>query len=287
MGIDYDKLRAAAGALQSRMDRGSLGPSVKFWKPKDGKNTVRIMPPWSEEAPYSGQFFREVFQHWGLQEGAGPLLCTEKTPHQTGECAVCQAVEKLRAKKSDVKAQEMASRIRAKVAYLFSIVDLTDAEYTAKDVAEWAKSRPDTDCPFQAGDPKIQCYAAGPLVANDIMNIIIANELDITNLTEGNNVIITRIPNKNPRLTKYTVTPEIKKTKSSVSPGLELPDLSKIGRAKPYEEVRAMLAESEVASFGVLPSAQHVELEAQNPEWENDDDEEDMDLGEEMRSRIA
>lgn len=255
MGLDYEKLKKAAQELQARMNRGG-GPSMRFWKPANGKNTVRILPAWTEEGVFAGQFFREVHQHWNVTEESGPVLCPKKTPEASHdkECPICDFVDQLRAQKSNVQAQELAKELRAKVAYLFSIVDLSDPEYTAKDVAEWKKDRPDSDCPFEVGDIKIQCYAAGTTVANDIMNIVIANEMDITDIESGNNVYITKIPNKNPMQTKYTVTPEIKKTKAPISSGTKLPDLSKIGKVQSYDDMVKLLGEGPAGSFKGLPA---------------------------------
>lgn len=255
MGLDYEKLKKAAQELQARMNRGG-GPSMRFWKPANGKNTVRILPAWTEEGVFAGQFFREVHQHWNVTEESGPVLCPKKTPEASHdkECPICDFVEQLRAQKSNVQAQELAKELRAKVAYLFSIVDLNDPEYTAKDVAEWKKDRPDSDCPFEVGDIKIQCYAAGTTVANDIMNIVIANEMDITDVESGNNVYITKIPNKNPMQTKYTVTPEIKKTKAPITASTKLPDLSKIGKVQSYDDLVKLLGEGPAGSFKSLPA---------------------------------
>lgn len=251
MALDYEKVKKAAQEIQARMNRGG-GPSVKFWKPVNGKNTVRILPPWTEEGAFAGEFFREVHQHWNVTEESGPVLCPKKTPHASEDksCPICDLVDQLRAQKNDVAAQELAKDLRAKAAYLFSIIDLADPEYTAKDAAEFKKERPDADCPFEVGDVKIQCYAAGTTVANDIMNIVIANEMDITDIESGNNVYITKIGNaKNPMQTKYTVTPEIKKSSAPVSADTKLPDLSKIGKLQTSAEMLELLGKGPAAEF--------------------------------------
>lgn len=250
-GLDFEKLKKAATDLQARMNRGS-GPSLKFWKPADGVNTIRILPPWTAEGTFAGQFYREVHQHWNVsEEASGPVLCPRKTPgaSEDGDCPICDFVDQLRNRKGDVDAQELAKNLRAKVAYLMSIVDLKDPSYTAKDVAEWTKERPDTACPFEVGDTKIQCYAATSTIADQVMNLIIVNQLDITDLFSGNNVILTKIPNKDKLKTRYTVAPEIRPTKAPVKEGLEMPDLSRIGKVQSSEDLLKLLGEGPASAF--------------------------------------
>lgn len=286
MSLDFEKLKKAASELQARMNRGG-GTSMKFWKPASGKNTVRILPPWTDEGPFAGDFFREVHQHWNVTEKGGPVLCPAKTPKASDDksCPVCEFVEQLRGRKTDVEAQELAKNMRAKVAYLFSIVDLADPEYTAKDVAEWKKERPDSECPFEVGEVKMQCYAAGATIANDIMNIVLANEMDITNVNSGNNVYITKIPNKDPLKTKYTVTPEIKKTKAPVPPDVKIPDLSKVGKVSSYDDMLKMLSEGPASNFaGLLTAGSPVSKGGKDTSWASDGDD---DLAAEMRNQLG
>lgn len=257
MAIDYEKLRKAAQELQARMTRGG-GPSMKFWKPADGKNVIRILPPWTEEGPLAGQFYREVHQHWNVSEEAtGPVLCPKKTPAASEDkaCPICDLVDQLKARKNDVDAQELVKNLRAKAAYLMSVIDLSDPTYTAKDVVEWKKERPDSDCPFEVGDPKVQCYAATNTIADAIMNIVIANEMDITDLEAGHNIVLTKIPNKDKLKTRYSVTPDLKKTKAAVPADFELPDLGKIGKVPTHEDMVKLLSSGPAGSYlTALPS---------------------------------
>lgn len=290
-GLDLEKLKKAAQELQARMNRGG-GTSMKFWKPAAGKNVVRVLPPWTNEGPMAGQFYREVHQHWNLTDESGPVLCPKKTPEASAdkECPICDLVEQLRARKTDVEAQEMVKKLRAKVAYLMSVVDVNDSEYSAKDVAEWKKERPDNDCPFEVGDVKIQCYAATSTIADQIMNIVIANEMDITDLESGNNVIITKIPNKDPLKTRYTVTPELKKTVAPCGSEVKLPDLSQVGKVKSVEDMLKLLSEGPAASFvGRLSSNAGTSSKATaslepDTSWAGDGSD---DLAAEMRAQVG
>jgi hypothetical protein len=205
--MDIEKLKKQAAELQARMARGGGGPKLDFWKAKEGANRIRILPAWTSDGPHAGDFYREVFQHWKLSE-KGPVMCTKHTPHLFNadgtpvdkDCPICTLVEELRADKTNVKAQQLVRDIRAKSAFLMSIVDMEDKSYTAKDVANWKKENPEKDVPFEAGDVKVQCFAASSTIAESIINIIIANGMDITNLTEGHNVVITKVGNPDPIL---------------------------------------------------------------------------------------
>lgn len=286
MGLDFEKLKKTSQEIQARMNRGG-STSMKFWKPANGKNTVRILPPWTDEGELAGQFYREVHQHWNLSEDAGPALCPKKTPGVSADkdCPVCDFVEQLRARKSDVEAQELAKKLRAKVAYLMSIIDINDPEYTAKDVAEFKKDRPDSEVPFQVGDVKIQCYAATTTIADSIMNLVIANEMDITDLEAGFNLIITKVPNKDPLKTRYTVTPELKKTVAPVAADTKLPDLGNVGKVKSAEDLLKLLTEGPAGSFAGLLSSGDNTKAGGDTSWTGG--EEADDLAAEMRAQIS
>lgn len=257
MAIDYEKLKKAKQELEARMNRGGGGTSMKFWKPANGKNVIRILPPWTDEGVFANQFYREVHQHWNVAgEDTGPTLCPKKTPELTSdkECPICDLLEQLKAQKSNVEAQELVKELRAKLAYFLSIVDINDPVYSAKDIAEWKKERPDSECPFEAGDVKIQCYASTSTTFDQILNIVIANDMDITDLSEGNNVVIMKAGKG--LQTKYTVTPEIKKTKTpGVTATTKLPDLSKVGKVPSFEDMLKALGDGPATSFAGLLTA--------------------------------
>jgi len=53
MGIDLNKMREKLGTLQSR-GNGSGGSN--FWRPQDGKQTIRILPA-ADGDPFPSYFF--------------------------------------------------------------------------------------------------------------------------------------------------------------------------------------------------------------------------------------
>lgn len=289
MALDIEKLKRAQAEVQARMTRGG-GPAMKFWRPNEGQNRVRILPPWTDEGTFAGTFWREVWQHWNVSEESGPVLCPQKTPgSEDPNCPICEFVDQLRTQKSNVEAQELAKDLRAKVAYLMSVVDLSDPVYTAKDLAEYKKERPDSEPTFTVGDPKVQVYAATSTIYEQIASIVIANDLDITDLNDGHNIIITKIGNKDKMKTRYTVQPDLKKTKASVPDGFEIPDLSKIGRFQSYNDITKLLSDGKGGSFkAMLPAtastSSRTESKEVNHSWGLGDE---GDLAAEMRNQLG
>lgn len=254
-----DKVNKAKAAAEERLSRGG-GPRAQFWKPKNGDNTVRIMPPWLNPAHdtdyavpeklefYEGQFWRQVAQHWNVSEDQkGPILCPKETPGLEGDCPICEFVAQLKADKSDVQGQALVKEIRAKTTYLLNVVDSTDSVYTADDVAEWTKSRPDNDCPFQPGDSKVKLYAAPLTVYDAILGLITTSGRDITRLDKGRNIVITRHPNKNPIKTRYTVVPEF--DDSGFELRGELPALHQQGFLMDYDKMLDLLQDGVGGNF--------------------------------------
>lgn len=251
MASVLDKVTAAKQEAEERLSRGG-GLRAQFWKPKNGENVIRIMPPWVNpthdpdyDIPealqfYDGQFWRQVAQHWNVSEDQkGPLLCPRETPGLDGDCPICEFVDELKADKSDVQAQALVKEIRAKTTYLLNVVDMKDRTYTADDIAEWTKTRPDSDCPFQPGDTKVQLYAAPLTVYDAVLGLITANKRDITRFDTGRNIVLTRHPNKNPIKTRYTVVPEFDATGFELRG--ELPALHQQGFLMDYDKMLDLL----------------------------------------------
>ena len=92
---------------------GEIG-SGKFWKPKEGKNVIRILPPWNDE----GLFYLEATLHYGFEsEGkkkAYPCL-------GRGKCPICQYASQLSEGSSED--MKLAKRIQAKTKYYANIFD--------------------------------------------------------------------------------------------------------------------------------------------------------------------
>lgn len=251
MALDWNKVLKQKEELESRLARGNGGGGVKWWKPANGENRIRILPGWADEGDFAGQFWREVYQHWNVnpEEQKGPLLCPKHTPGVEGACPICEFVEELKADKSDAAAQKLYKDLRAKGAFLLNIIDLKSPEYTAEDVAEWKKARPEQDVPFEVGDLKIQTWACQTTTMDQIFATMKTNELDITDLEEGKNLAINKFPNKDPRKTRYEVSIIIKSKPVVLPEGTKIPDLSMVNVQKSYDDMRKLLTDGVGGDF--------------------------------------
>jgi hypothetical protein len=261
-----DKVYKAKQESEERLTRGG-GARAQFWKPRNGENRIRIMPPWTNEVvEFLDQFWRQVAQHWNVSEDQrGPVLCPKRTPGLNDDCPICEFVDSIKKDKSNVQAQALVKDIRAKITFLYNIVDMKDAVYTAEDVAEWTKSRPGEDCPFQPGATKIQVYAAPLTVHDAILGVITANKKDITRLEDGRCVLLTRFPSKDPKKTRYQVMPEFESSGFEVDPK-EFNPLHQMGFTMNYEEMLDLLQTGAASDFiGSLPEGKAAaELPAEN-----------------------
>lgn len=215
MGIDISKAIAAKQQLEAVMSRSGNFSSVKFFKLANGKNKIRILPPWSN----ANVAWREVFQHWGINDShKAPILCPNKTPGLGHSCPICDWVEELKQHEDDPVAMETVNRTRAKRAFLMQIIDYASPTYTVSDMAEWEKASPDKEAPFAVGDPKIQVYSATISIMDSVLGLIGETGTDITDLENGRDLTINRQYNKSqPMLTKYEVIPQFTPTKAPIT----------------------------------------------------------------------
>jgi len=277
MGLDWDKLNQQKQRLDTKLSKGGGGTRARFWRPQDGENRIRIMPSWTGEGDFSGQFWREIGQHWNVsEEQRGPVLCPKNTPYLTGPCPICQFVDELKKLKSDTHAQEVAKDLRSKTAFLLNIVDVNDLTYTAADVAEFKKARPEADVPFEVGHVKVQVYACPSTVFNQILSTIQVNGTDVTDPQAGHDVTI-RKSGKGLK-TRYETTIVLK---STVAPPVEtLPDLSSVGYSMSVEDLTDLLAGGAGVEFmstfkNALPTATSLVGAPRDDEGEDDGSDED------------
>ena len=182
--------------------------------------------------------------------------------------------------------------VPSKKTFLINIVDKADPVYTANDVAEYKKERPQGDVPFSVGDPKVQIYACPVTVMDFIFGIVHNAGENIAHYSEGRDIRIKKIPNKNRILTQYQVYPELKVTPAGVSEDLELPNLADVGFTLDYDGLVGLLESGRAADFaGALPGGSSNSLPASTegsaeevaaqPEVSADD------LAEQMRQQLA
>lgn len=117
--VNKERARAAQDEI-SRSRR-------QFWRPKEGKNMIRIMPRPSAD----GDFWLKTGQHYNVGPDRKILMC----PLASGvadDCYLCDLSEKLRAG-DDADAEE-GKDLRVRIQWLMNIVDLREPE---RGIQQW------------------------------------------------------------------------------------------------------------------------------------------------------
>jgi hypothetical protein len=122
--LNIDKADEVAQALEG---------GGNYWAVAEGRNRIRILPPWSEEAAEAGRYFFETAFHYGI----GPDDRTMPCPLAAGvrdTCFLCSLANSLK-KSSDEDDQAEAKDLFPKRKYLMNIVDIAHPE---KGVQVWS-----------------------------------------------------------------------------------------------------------------------------------------------------
>ena len=106
--IDMDKIKSKMNELRTGL----------YWTAAEGKNIIRILPPWSKE----GLYFFTAALHYGFVEEdrkrAYPCLTFMGEP----KCPVCELFQKL-SKSTDPADKKIANRLKRKVKNYSNIID--------------------------------------------------------------------------------------------------------------------------------------------------------------------
>lgn len=242
MALDMEKIRAR----KEQADKSSGGSNYEFWTPKDGKNTIRILPP----AEGKDVFWAEGFVHFNV----GPdnkLVTCPTTFGKNKKCPVCESIEKLKNSKNKDD-QTLANKMRKTQRIYMNIID-RDA---------------DDD------EDKVQVMGCGASIFKDVLDMVCDPDWgDITDFETGRDVTITK---KGKGLkTEYST---LGKPKSSVaSEDIEedalnglLADVDAIFVEKSYNDILAIMdgeesddnddEDDEVADYDELSTAELLEL---------------------------
>jgi hypothetical protein len=219
---EEEKKREAA--RRARMKRRET-----YWKPKPGTNRIRIMPPWTNEGPNSGQFWREIYVHFGVTcfdspdpDSAFTVTCPRQTPYAAEalglepdakiSCPICEAVDALR-QSQDPTDMEMAKQSRASQNFYSNIIDLDDPVWTQKAIDELkAKNVPEDFLP-ELGAPKVQVYRYGTTVMNMVLDFF-SDNTDITDLVDGRDLFLER--EGEGLKTRYRLRPNLQPTEAPI-----------------------------------------------------------------------
>lgn len=92
--------------------------SGTFFKPREGKNTIRILPPWSKE----GIWYKEATTHYGLVNEAGQDRAYPCLRMYGEACPICEKMNEL-IKTGGKEDKKLADRIRPRTKYYANILD--------------------------------------------------------------------------------------------------------------------------------------------------------------------
>lgn len=209
-----------------RMDAGGL------WKPKDGRNVIRILPPAEDsEDPI---YFAFAYMHYNVGSGkrSVPCLRTKKE-----ECYLCEVKEKM-LRSENPKRIKAAKELNARKRYLMYIIDRS----------------------AEAVGP--QLFAFGPKIHKPIIQLFKDPDYgDITSPDEGYDIIINREGAKMD--TEYQVRPAKKPSElgDDAEEWLEsLTDLQEEIQWRSYKEQKALF------------EGEDAELEDDDDAGDDDDD---------------
>lgn len=150
---DIDAVRRAGGNIDT---------SNRFWKPKLGRNRIRVLPAWDAR----GLFFFESVLHYGfVHEGDKRAFpCLRKAAN--GFCPTCQLIGK-HANDSDPDVEKIIRALAPKSRYLMNILDRG------------------------ANQPTVQIFTAPFSVAKELIAVFNDEDFgDITDPEEGHDVTV-------------------------------------------------------------------------------------------------
>lgn len=179
----------------------------KFWKPKEGKNVIRILPPWSD----AETFYKEVPYHWNVTSDKKGFTCRSVIGKK---CYICEVIQEL-SESSSPADQKRAQDLMATTRMLYNIVDMDNQS---------------------AG---IQLYASGEKILQELLSHYVDTEWgNFTHYRKGYDVIIHR--EGTGLSTKYTL--RLKRNPSPIADKRwlkELVDLDTVFPIPTYKEQKA------------------------------------------------
>jgi hypothetical protein len=217
---------------------------LKTWKPREGKNNVRVLPAWSDTGPNAYRFYREAFSHWniGSEDFSVTMTCPRKTAgFEDKECPVCEECTRLYATKDPADAV-IAKSMYARRGFMSNIVDNVDPVWTAADLASLKESK--TENLPEVGTTKVQVWSYGITVWNALMNVL--DSVDFTDLEDGANIVVDRsgtgMGTDGKEGTKYIVQAERNNSALKVHGELDLYNLDELYPPKSVEDMNLILS---------------------------------------------
>lgn len=220
-----------------------------WFKPKQGKNTIRILPSWTNQDPFAKQFWLEVRNHWSVSSTTKtPIVCTETTPGVPGECPVCALINRVAKNTSSKYAQERCNQVRPSPSYYLNVIDRDDPTWLVRDTALFKYAHPNIPLPFRLGAAKVQAFSASPSVFKAIMAQQKNYPAPISDPLQGADVVFYR--SGSGHTTRYKVAPFVRCSMAVHYDKLN--NLENLISLLPLAQIRKILAASDLHKLANL-----------------------------------
>jgi hypothetical protein len=211
MGIDMEKMKAKAAALQNKGNNKEL-----FWRPQDGETTIRIVPT------ADGDPFREYWFHYNV--GKNPGFLSPK--RNFGEEDPLDSFVRNLYNEGTEESIKMAKNLSARQRF-FSPVIVRGEE-----------------------DKGVRVWGFGKTAYAELLNLVLNPDYgDITDPENGTDLVINYGKPPGAQFPQTSITPRrrpsaLLKTEEATAAALDqIPDFSTLFERKTPEQVQAMLDE--------------------------------------------
>ena len=211
MGIDLTKMKAKRDALENR----DTGKTV-FWRPEDGEQTIRILPP------SDGDPFKEYWFHYNLGKNAG-FLSPKKN---FGEDDPLNDFIRQLFKDGSEESVKMAKNLSARQRFFSPVIVRGEEEK----------------------GPRL--WGFGKMAYKELLNLVLNPEYgDITDVTEGTDLVINYGKPAGAQFPQTTITPRrrpsvLSESEDEIRTWLDgIPDADEVFERKTPEQVQSMLDE--------------------------------------------
>lgn len=212
MGLNFDELRKK---LTETKERGNGGGDIKYWKPKDGRNVIRILP-----ALDRGNGF---YAEGKVRYNVGPKKRKARVPlNQDEKCPIKDFVAQLYATKDEAD-KKLAKKMGVRTNYAFNVIDRSIEE-------------------GQEGYGEVLLYNANSSVFEGVLTILLDPDYgDFLDPEKGRDIIITKTGKD--LETTYSVNARPKEEPVGIEGWEEkLHDLQKLTEPHSYEKREKLLS---------------------------------------------
>ena len=222
----YKADTSRAAETQKALEEEAARRGINYWKPKEGDNRVRVLPPWTDQGEWGFKWWREWWIHFNVGPDSRRFACPKKLG--VGPCYICEQVAVLR--DGDETDKDMAGDLAAGRQYYINIIDLKE---------------PKND----DGTPKVQLYTAGITVFKEMVDYFCDPQWGDFSDPEDGFVVVIKRTGTGKKNTRYSV--RLDKNRSKLEQDLwpALDSMNDLDLVLPVEEYSALQA----AYQGVAP----------------------------------